>query len=55
LVGVRVSGEDETTGLDLTQHGEEGYNLDADLVSSVASVASYSGAGFAAEPAAVSE
>ena len=31
LVGVRVEGEDETLGLDLSQHGEEGYNLDADL------------------------
>lgn len=30
-IGVRVSGEDELTGLDLSQHGEEGYNLDADL------------------------
>jgi len=29
LVGVRVSGEDETQGLDLSQHGEEGYNLEA--------------------------
>ncbi len=33
VVGVRVSGEDEMQGLDITQHGEEGYNLDADLVS----------------------
>jgi Amt family ammonium transporter len=33
IVGVRVSGEDEVTGLDLSQHGEEGYNFDADLVS----------------------
>jgi len=32
-VGVRVSGEDEIAGLDLSQHGEEGYNLDVDLVS----------------------
>lgn len=32
-VGVRVDGEDETTGLDFSQHGEEGYNLDADLIS----------------------
>ncbi|MFN7931107.1 MAG: ammonium transporter [Blastocatellia bacterium] len=30
-IGVRVSGEDELTGLDVSQHGEEGYNLDADL------------------------
>ncbi|HWQ31959.1 MAG TPA: ammonium transporter [Blastocatellia bacterium] len=34
LVGVRVSGEDEIQGLDLSQHGEEGYNLDADLITS---------------------
>ncbi|MEP7336290.1 MAG: ammonium transporter [Acidobacteriota bacterium] len=34
VIGVRVSGEDETSGLDFTQHGEEGYNMDADLVSS---------------------
>jgi ammonium transporter, Amt family len=30
-IGVRVTGEDELTGLDVSQHGEEGYNLDADL------------------------
>ncbi|MBL8191685.1 MAG: ammonium transporter [Acidobacteria bacterium] len=33
VVGVRVNGEDEMQGLDITQHGEEGYNLDADLAS----------------------
>ncbi len=27
IVGVRVKSEDEETGLDLTQHGESGYNL----------------------------
>lgn len=32
-VGVRVSGEDEMVGLDISQHGEEGYNLDSDLAS----------------------
>ncbi|MBS1790157.1 MAG: ammonium transporter [Acidobacteria bacterium] len=31
LIGVRVSNEDEIAGLDLSQHGEEGYNIDADL------------------------
>lgn len=31
LIGVRVSGEEEVAGLDLSQHGEEGYNLDLDL------------------------
>ncbi len=29
LVGVRVSSEQEIEGLDLSMHGEEGYNLDA--------------------------
>jgi ammonium transporter, Amt family len=32
VIGVRVSAEDEITGLDLTQHGEEGYNLDLELI-----------------------
>lgn len=31
LVGVRVNGESETMGLDVSQHGEEGYNLDFDF------------------------
>jgi ammonia channel protein AmtB len=26
--GLRVNGEDETAGLDLSEHGEEGYILD---------------------------
>ena len=30
-IGVRASGEDEMSGLDISQHGEEGYNLDTDL------------------------
>lgn len=33
VIGVRVKGEDEMIGLDLSQHGEEGYNLDMDLLS----------------------
>jgi Amt family ammonium transporter len=33
VFGVRVKQEDELQGLDLSQHGEEGYNLDLDLVS----------------------
>jgi Amt family ammonium transporter len=28
-VGLRVSEEHEVQGLDITQHGEEGYNLEA--------------------------
>ncbi|MEO6726076.1 MAG: ammonium transporter [Blastocatellia bacterium] len=46
VVGVRVSGEDETSGLDFTQHGEEGYNMDVDLISSGTS----SHGGFAGKP-----
>lgn len=34
VIGVRVKEEDEMVGLDLSQHGEEGYNLDMDLVAS---------------------
>ncbi len=30
-IGLRVSGEDEITGLDFSQHGEEGYNFDTDM------------------------
>ena len=29
LVGLRVSAEDELAGLDLSQHNEEGYDLNA--------------------------
>jgi Amt family ammonium transporter len=29
IVGVRVTADEEVQGLDLTQHGEEGYNLEA--------------------------
>ena len=29
VVGLRVSPEEETTGLDLSQHGEEGYSLES--------------------------
>ncbi len=48
LVGVRVSGEDEVAGLDLSQHGEEGYNLDLDVVSSSQPGIGYAEASFAA-------
>lgn len=47
-VGVRVTGEDEITGLDLSQHGEEGYNLDLDMVSMDYSTPEARGAAFAA-------
>jgi Amt family ammonium transporter len=29
IIGLRVSPEDENTGLDLSQHGEEGYDLNS--------------------------
>jgi Amt family ammonium transporter len=29
VFGVRINGEDETQGLDLSLHGEEGYNLES--------------------------
>jgi len=31
VIGLRVGEEDEIQGLDLSQHGEDGYNLDLDL------------------------
>jgi Amt family ammonium transporter len=32
MVGVRVAGEDELRGLDLSQHSEEAYNMDIELL-----------------------
>jgi Amt family ammonium transporter len=29
IIGLRVSPEDESAGLDLSQHGEEGYDLNS--------------------------
>ena len=26
LLGLRISGDDEETGIDLSEHGEKGYN-----------------------------
>jgi Amt family ammonium transporter len=46
-VGVRVAGEDESAGLDLSQHGEEGYNLDFDVAGTGFASASYSEPSFA--------
>jgi Amt family ammonium transporter len=48
IVGVRISGEDEVSGLDLSQHGEEGYNLGLDAVSGSFSEEKYSESSFAA-------
>ncbi|MBI1761785.1 MAG: ammonium transporter [Acidobacteria bacterium] len=54
-VGVRVTGEDESVGLDLSQHGEEGYNLDADLGTTIGSGTALSGHSFAAATATANE
>lgn len=40
IVGVRVTVEDEVAGLDVTQHGEEGYEMGFDLTSSPAAFGS---------------
>jgi Amt family ammonium transporter len=37
LIGLRVSAEEELTGLDLTQHGEEGYELGLDMLAGATS------------------
>src|SRR5262249_37861863 len=55
IVGVRVTGEDEVTGLDLSQHGEEGYNLDLDVVSSSQPAIGYAEPAFSAAANAVHE
>ena len=55
LGGVRVTGEDETLGLDVSQHGEEGYNLDADLGTTVTGAAGLAGAHFATAAVATNE
>jgi ammonia channel protein AmtB len=33
LIGLRVSEEDELRGLDLSQHSEEAYNMDVEIMS----------------------
>ncbi len=43
VIGLRVSGEDEIQGLDLSQHGEDGYNLDLDLVPALTASESMAG------------
>lgn len=49
LVGLRVTREDEINGLDLSQHGEEGYNMDVDLLST--GTVSHGSSGMIGEPA----
>jgi len=34
VVGLRVGEDEEVQGLDITQHGEEGYHADLDLIPS---------------------
>jgi ammonium transporter, Amt family len=53
-IGVRVTEENEVQGLDLTQHGEEGYNFDLELITSHAS-ATFSEPSLATTPSPVSE
>lgn len=47
IIGVRVSTDDEIQGLDLTQHGEEGYNFDLDLAGNTITASSKSAPAFA--------
>ena len=46
-IGVRVTEEDEVQGLDLSQHGEDGYNMDLDLMSPSATMREASSPGLA--------
>ncbi|MCI0391775.1 MAG: ammonium transporter [Acidobacteria bacterium] len=55
VIGVRVTSEDEVQGLDLTQHGEEGYNYDLDLITASHSSDAVVEPGFAAAPNPVSK
>jgi len=41
VIGVRVTRDEEVAGLDLSQHGEEGYNLDIDVLTSSSSGSGY--------------
>jgi ammonium transporter, Amt family len=50
IIGVRVTGEEESVGLDLSQHGEEGYNFDLDLVPSMHTGEEVISPSFAAAP-----
>lgn len=55
VIGVRVSGEDELRGLDLSQHSEEAYSMEIDLhpnvhVAHEGAHAVAAGASFAANP-----
>ncbi len=53
-IGVRVTEEQEVQGLDLSQHGEEGYNFDLELITSQSS-ANFAEPSLATTPSRVSE
>jgi ammonium transporter, Amt family len=55
VIGVRVTAEDEMVGLDLSQHGEEGYNLDMDLLSGGSSSVASASSSFMPAPGVVEE
>jgi ammonium transporter, Amt family len=55
VIGVRVTSDEEVQGLDLTQHGEEGYNFDLDLVTTSRSSEDVVEPGFAAAPNPISK
>ncbi len=50
VIGVRVTGEDEVVGLDLSQHGEEGYSLDIDRGGPAFGASNYPEAALTATP-----
>ena len=54
-IGLRVTDEEEIQGLDLSQHGEEGYNSDLDLITSTQSSTSFAEPSFVATPESVSD
>jgi ammonium transporter, Amt family len=55
VIGVRVTSDEEVQGLDLTQHGEEGYNFDLDLVTTSRASEEVVEPGFAAAPNPISK
>lgn len=54
-IGVRVTTEEEMLGLDLTQHGEEGYNFDLDLITTNSQSLAFNESGLAAAPKPVTD
>lgn len=53
-IGLRVTEEQEVQGLDLSQHGEEGYNFDLEMITSQSS-ANFAEPSIATTPSPVSE